>query len=69
MRNVLASAMEAELGDLFVNFQRGTATHMALIEMGNTQLPTPAVTDSATGYGFVNENTCQRRSRATDTQF
>ena len=48
MINVLASAMEAELGALFVNCQRGAVMRMALIEMGHAQPPTTAVTDSAT---------------------
>ena len=55
--------MEAELGYIFVNCQRGTVTCMALIEMVHTHPPTPEVTDSATGEGFVNENIHQRRSR------
>ena len=69
MRSFLASAMESELGALFVNCQRGTETRMALIEMGHAQPPTPAVTDNATGDGFVNDNIHQRRSRAIDIRF
>ena len=64
MRNSLASEMESELGALFVNCQRGAVTYMALIEMGHAQPPTPSVTDSATGDGFVNDNILQRSSRA-----
>ena len=69
MKNVLASAMEAELGALFVNCQRDEVMCIALIEMGHAQPPTPAVTDSATGDGFVNDNIHQRRSRAIDMHF
>ena len=69
MINVLASAMEAELGALFVNCQRGADTHMDLIEMGHSQPPTPAVTDSDTGNGFFNENTRQKRSRTTNMRY
>ena len=47
MRNVLAREMEVELGAIFVNFKRGTATRIALIEMGHSQPPTLEVTDSA----------------------
>ena len=43
--------------------------HMAIIEMGHTQPPTPAVTDSDTGDGFVDDNICQRRSRDIGMQF
>ena len=66
MINVLASAMKAELGSLFVNCHRGAAMLMVLIEMGHAQPPTPEVIDSATGDGFVNDNICQSRSRAVD---
>ena len=69
MRNFLASAMEAELGSLFVNYQRGAATHMELIEMGHAQPTTPSVTYSAIGYGFVNDNIRQRISRAIYMRF
>ena len=61
MINILASATESEIGSLFVNCQRGALTHIVLIEMGHDQPPTPAVTDSATGDGFVNDNILQRR--------
>ena len=42
---------------------------MALIEMGHSQPPTPAVTDSSTIDVFFNANICQRRSRAIDLRF
>ena len=42
---------------------------MALIEMVHAQPPTPTVTNSATGDGFVNDNIRQRRSRATQMRF
>ena len=56
MRKFLARGMEAELGALFVNCHRGAATRIAIIDMGHTQPPTPVVTNSATGDGFVNDN-------------
>ena len=43
--------------------------HMALIEMVHAQPPTPAVTYSATGDGFFNEKSRQRRSRAIGMHF
>ena len=69
IRNVLASAMEEELGYLFVNCQRGAATCMALIDMVHAQPPTPAVTDSATGDGFFNDNIRKSRSKAIEMRF
>ena len=42
---------------------------MFLVEMGHVQPPIPAVTDNATGDGFVNDKIFQRRSRAIDVRF
>ena len=58
MINVLASSIEAKL-----------VNHMALIEMGHAQPPIVAVTDSATGDGFVNDNIRQQLSRYIYMQF
>ena len=66
MKNVPASALEAELGALSVNCQRGAAPRIALEEMGHHQPLTPVVTDNATSDGFVNDNIIQRKSRAID---
>ena len=44
------------MGAIFVNCQRGAEMRMALTEMGHTQPLTPAVTDSTTGVGFINDN-------------
>ena len=64
MNIVLASAMEAELGALFVKCHQGSVLKISLEEMGHHQPPTPVVTDSATNDGFVNDNNGQRKSRA-----
>ena len=56
MNNVLARAMEAELGALFVNFQRGDTLRIFLEGIGHQQPPTLVVTDSATINGFVSNN-------------
>ena len=64
MKNVLSSTMEAELGALFFNFQRGAALRVSLQETVHPQPPTPALTDSDTVYGFVNDNIRQHRSSA-----
>ena len=69
MRNVLANVMKAELGALFVNCQRGVATRMAFMDVSHAQPPNPAVTESATGYVFFNDNIRQRCSRFIDIRF
>ena len=61
--------MEAELGALLVNCQRGASTRMTLIEMSHAQQPTPEVTESATWDGFINDNILQRRLRYIDMRF
>ena len=69
MRSVLSRSMEAELGGLFFNCQRGVATRTSLMEMGYNQPPTPLVTDSATRDVFSNDKIRQRRSRSIDMRF
>ena len=64
MKNVLANATEAELGELFLNCQLGSALRISLKEMGHHQPPTPVVTEIATSDGFLNDNIRQRKSRA-----
>ena len=61
--------METELGALFVNCKRGAEMGMVIIDMGHAQPPTPAVTYSATGDRIVNDNICQRSSRAIVMRF
>ena len=41
LSNVMESSAEAEVGELFVNYQEGTVIRMALIEKGRPQPPTP----------------------------
>ena len=69
MKNVLASAMEAELGALFFKCQQETALIITLEKMGHQQLPTPLVKDRATRNGFVNDNIQQQKSREIDMVF
>ena len=66
MKNILESAMEAELGALFVNYQQGAALRIALEEMGHHQPPITVVTDSATRDSFVKDNIRQSKSKAID---
>ena len=69
MKNILASSMKEELGEFFVNCQRGSALRIALEEMGHHQPPTPVFTDITTSDSFVNDNVRQRKSIAIDTIF
>jgi len=64
MKQVLASASEAETGGLFYNGQEATTILTTLLEMGYPQPPTPLQTDNMTAAGIVNRTVKQRRSKA-----
>ena len=69
LRNVMASATEAEMGGLFLNCQEAIPLRNALIEMGHPQPPTPVQTDNSTAHGIVTSSIRQRRSKAMDMRF
>ncbi len=69
LRNVMASAAEAEIGALFVNAQDGTVLRTTLIELGHPQPATPVMVDNATAVGIANRTVKQIRSRAMDMLF
>jgi hypothetical protein len=70
MRNVMASASEAETGGLFINGQEGTHIRQILTELGHIQPgPTIIVTDNSTAEGFANDTTKIKRSKAMDMRF
>ena len=69
IRNVMASATEAETGALFYNGQEALPLIRALNEMGHPQPPTPIQTDNYTAYGIVNSSIRQRKSKAMDMRF
>ncbi len=69
LRNVLASATEAELGALFHNGQTSIPFRHALEELGHPQPPTPIQTDNQVAFGIVNSSIRQRRTKAMDMRF
>ena len=69
MKNVLASAAEAELGACFFNMADAVPIRTALEEMGHPQPPTHVVTDNSTASGIANKTVKQRRSKAVDMRF
>jgi hypothetical protein len=69
MRNVLASATEAEVAALFHNAQDGAMFRTTLGEMGWPQPATPIKTDNAVAEGIINDKVKQRRSKAIDMRF
>ena len=69
LKNVMASAAEAELGGLLVNAKDGEVIRNTLEEMGHPQQPKPMQTDNSTTSGIINETVKQRRSKAIDMRF
>ena len=70
LRNVMASAAEAEPGGLFRNGQEGSVLRNTLEEMGHKQHgPTPIQTDNSTAEGIANDTVKPKRSKAMDMRF
>ena len=70
IKQVVASAAEAELAALFINAKDGAILRTTLEEMGHPQTqPTPIQTDNSTAFKIAN-NTCkQQRSKAMDMRY
>ena len=61
MKNVMASAAEAEMGALFVNGQEAIILRTTLEELGHIQPPTPIKTDNSTASGIASKSIRQHR--------
>ena len=69
LKNVVASAAEAELGGLFVNDKEGEVIRKTLEEMIHPQHPTSMQIDNSTVLVIINETLKQSRSKAVDMRF
>ena len=69
IKNVMASATEAELAALFMNAQEAVALRNCLDAMGFPQPATPLKTDNSTANGILNNTMKQKRSKAIDVRF
>ena len=69
LRNVVASAAEAETGGVFHNAQIGIIIRVALTELGHPQPPTPLKTDNTTTANFTNSTLRQKRSKSWDMRY
>jgi hypothetical protein len=69
LRNVVASAAEAETGGLFHNAQTCLPIRVALEELGHPQPPTPLKTDNSTATAFVHSSMKQKRSKSWDMRY
>jgi hypothetical protein len=69
MRNVMASAIEAELSAVFQNTRDCVPLCIALEERGHPQAATPIQTDNACAAGMTNQTVKDCRSKAIDIRF
>ncbi len=69
MRQVLASALESEIGGIFYNAQECVPMRHTLEALGHPQPPTPIQTDNEVADGIINDRVKQRRSKAIDMRF
>ena len=69
LKNMMASAAEAELGGLFINAKERDVLITLSEEMVHPQGPTPMQMDNSTDSGIINETVKLRRSKATDMCF
>ena len=69
MKNVLASATEAEIGALFLNCQQAEMLRTTLAELGHPQQKTTIITDNLTANNIINGTAKQRRTKAMDMRY
>ena len=66
IKAVMYSAVEAELGALFINFREAIPARQALEIMGHRQPPTPIQTDNTTALVLVTTNIASKRPTSID---
>jgi hypothetical protein len=69
IKNVMASAAEAETGGLFMNAQEAVPERITAEELGHIQPATPLETDNSTADGIMNKTVKQKQSKAMDMRF
>jgi hypothetical protein len=69
LRFIVASAVEAELGALFLNCKQATIFQLMLEEMGHPQPPTPVHCNNSTTVGIANNTVKQQRSCSMEMHF
>jgi hypothetical protein len=62
----MSSAVEAEIGAVFINAKEGAVLRTTLQELGHPQPPTPMETDNTTATGYINGTIKQKRTKAMD---
>ena len=62
----MSSAVEAELGALFINCREAIPERHALKEIGHEQPPTPMQTDNTTTHGVITNNIASKHLKYMD---
>ena len=65
----MSSAVEAELGALFMNAKQAVVIWAMLAEMGHPQLPMPIQTDHSTAMGAITNIILPKATKAINMQF
>jgi hypothetical protein len=69
VKNVMASAAEAETGGLYMDVQEAVPERITAEELGHIQPPTPLETDNSTADRIMNKTVRQKQSKAMDMRF
>ncbi len=69
IRAVMSSAMEAELGALFINAKTAVSMRKMLIKLGHPQPRTPMQTDNATAHALLTNKILPKAIKAMDMRF
>jgi hypothetical protein len=69
IKAVMSSAVEAELGALYINAREAAPQQITLAEMGHKQPQTPMQTNNTTALGVVNNNIQPQHTKAMDMRF
>ena len=69
MRNIMASAAEAEYGTIFVNTQTAVPIRTTLNEICCKQVPADIQDDNSTAVGIATKQFRQNNSKAMDMRF
>ena len=69
IRNVMASAAEAEIGSLYMNAREAIPIRTCLIDLDHPQPPTPLTTDNSTAHGIICGTMKQKMMKAIDMRF
>ena len=69
MRNIMASAAEAEYGTIFINAQTAVPIRTTLSDMGWPQGPTAIQVNNSTVVGIATKEFRQKKSKAMDMRF